>query len=1052
MNRYDAFISYSHQADDDVAPAIERALNRLGKPWYRRRAMRVYRDRTGMAANPDLWAAIQAALDESRWFVLLASPEAADSSWVGREVDHWRSKHGDDGEQRMVVVVTAGSWDWDDEADDFNWDRSSALPRSLSGAFKSVPAIVSLVPEEDYAEADLDDPRFRSQMASVAAAIRDVPKDVLEGEDLHQHRRTMRVAWGAAVGFAALALVASAAGISALANASQARADRSEARRSEARAQAQADAAEAVLAAMDSPALAIELALEAARRSDSPTVRSAMLAVSQEARRLVRALEYPEDAAGQPLSDAAFSLDGTRLMAWGPSQDEGRSYLQVWRLDRVGTVFSGMVDVRVLQQVVALGDDTVAACTDRGPATIRFGDDSASLNVLDDDWDVQATSCSLVEFAGGVVFQHAPRSSRGDRALYLDRRGTATTVEAVDTVSAHFGSQSALLTGPGGITVASPDGVQHVSATPTHVSRYGDARGRFLVGLERARWALVEPSIAGHQIRELPVPPSAVDVVPIIDYEGLSADAAWVTADEIVGWTRGPQTIQVRDTQIDPRFAGTGVHLEPLSNTRFVVVVGNTATILDAPTTPSLAQALGRSAGWVPTTIDAAVGSMDTMTATEAIAGRCANHHRVVLNADDPVHGHLVIGDALEPVRLEGGALLTDDCKLLDVGESLSAFDQSGEASLIRGEYVADGLAVSPATNEVAIVRAGRPVEVLSIAPTADLARPWTFQDAPADPLADAFGERTVYVRGNANDVELVVAERTGEIASVPLPSDAALVATRPDGAAGLVETPAGERLLVAIDGDIGQVDPACRSGDIHYVPGADFTSEIRAAEAQVPVVQREDGAVDCRDGSRHNLGRAPLEVLSYEIASDKGRLVTRRPGRSPTVTTWQRAEPASIRSIEAPAGSDDTVYRFDERADHLVTREPGSRGLTVYRRHDGGWSIAATVASGLGTIADAALVDQGTLLLVVADSGGFELFDTLTGRRVTYDIEPVRGPRRVRSISSARVVNHHLYANLDARYDTTGTSIVAGLDIPVGIQALTYQLCELYRAPSCPT
>ena len=36
--RLDAFISYSHVADGDLAPALRRGLHQLGKPWYRTRA------------------------------------------------------------------------------------------------------------------------------------------------------------------------------------------------------------------------------------------------------------------------------------------------------------------------------------------------------------------------------------------------------------------------------------------------------------------------------------------------------------------------------------------------------------------------------------------------------------------------------------------------------------------------------------------------------------------------------------------------------------------------------------------------------------------------------------------------------------------------------------------------------------------------------------------------------------------------------------------------------------------------------------------------------
>ncbi|TMK54811.1 MAG: TIR domain-containing protein, partial [Actinobacteria bacterium] len=86
---YDAFISYSHASDDALAPRLQAALQRLGKQWYGRRALHVFRDRTGLAVSPHLWSSICAALDDSRFFILLASPDAARSDWVGREVERW---------------------------------------------------------------------------------------------------------------------------------------------------------------------------------------------------------------------------------------------------------------------------------------------------------------------------------------------------------------------------------------------------------------------------------------------------------------------------------------------------------------------------------------------------------------------------------------------------------------------------------------------------------------------------------------------------------------------------------------------------------------------------------------------------------------------------------------------------------------------------------------------------------------------------------------------------------------------------------------------------
>jgi hypothetical protein len=62
---YNAFVSYSHAADAKLAPAIQRALHAFAKPWYKLRALRVFRDKTSLSANPALWDAIEQALSQS---------------------------------------------------------------------------------------------------------------------------------------------------------------------------------------------------------------------------------------------------------------------------------------------------------------------------------------------------------------------------------------------------------------------------------------------------------------------------------------------------------------------------------------------------------------------------------------------------------------------------------------------------------------------------------------------------------------------------------------------------------------------------------------------------------------------------------------------------------------------------------------------------------------------------------------------------------------------------------------------------------------------------
>ena len=79
----------AHAADGALAPALHDGLRRLAKPWNRRSALHIFHNQTGLSTSPHLWSSIERALDSANWFVLLASPEAAQSEWVNRELAHW---------------------------------------------------------------------------------------------------------------------------------------------------------------------------------------------------------------------------------------------------------------------------------------------------------------------------------------------------------------------------------------------------------------------------------------------------------------------------------------------------------------------------------------------------------------------------------------------------------------------------------------------------------------------------------------------------------------------------------------------------------------------------------------------------------------------------------------------------------------------------------------------------------------------------------------------------------------------------------------------------
>ncbi len=237
---FNGFISYSHAADGRLAPAVQRGLHRLAKPWHRRRALWIFRDQTGLSVTPALWSSIQAALDGSDYFVLLASPEAARSQWVNREIEHWITTKSAD---QILPVVTDGAWAWDQEARDFTED-STAVPAALRGVFAEEPLFLDLRWARGTEHLSLQHSRFRDAIAQLAAPMHGVSKDELEGEDVRQHRRARRLRSGGVATLVVLTLLATLTGMSAVRNAERARNAAAEALRQQRVAEEQRGSAE----------------------------------------------------------------------------------------------------------------------------------------------------------------------------------------------------------------------------------------------------------------------------------------------------------------------------------------------------------------------------------------------------------------------------------------------------------------------------------------------------------------------------------------------------------------------------------------------------------------------------------------------------------------------------------------------------------------------------------------------------------------------------------------------------------------------------------------
>jgi WD40 repeat protein len=154
------------------------------------RALTIFRDETDLSAAPDLWRVIEAALSMSEYFVFMASPTAASSKWVRKEVDFWLTNRSS---STILIVLTDGEIVWSDECQDFDWKKTDALPDNLRGQFKAEPLYIDVRQSRTADDLTLANPQFKERIARLAATLHDRRIGDMIGEDVRQHRRTIRI-------------------------------------------------------------------------------------------------------------------------------------------------------------------------------------------------------------------------------------------------------------------------------------------------------------------------------------------------------------------------------------------------------------------------------------------------------------------------------------------------------------------------------------------------------------------------------------------------------------------------------------------------------------------------------------------------------------------------------------------------------------------------------------------------------------------------------------------------------------------------------------------
>lgn len=196
--RYDGFISYKHGRRERLAHCLEHQLGRFAKPLFRVRALKLFLDQGELHAALDLRERLEQALADSNQLVVLACPEWASSGWCQMELDWWLEHRGTDG---LLIVLVEGDITWG--RGDFDWSRTTALPRSLEGCFSGEPLWMDA--RGPFAM-NMDDVRFRDLVVRLSAALHGKTVDELDGQALRDHRRSVTRAVVAALVLAILGL------------------------------------------------------------------------------------------------------------------------------------------------------------------------------------------------------------------------------------------------------------------------------------------------------------------------------------------------------------------------------------------------------------------------------------------------------------------------------------------------------------------------------------------------------------------------------------------------------------------------------------------------------------------------------------------------------------------------------------------------------------------------------------------------------------------------------------------------------------------------------
>lgn len=216
--KYAAFISYKHGACSSFSASLANALAKYGLAFWQRRR-RVFRDEDYISAGDDLPEIIKDSLKGSGCLILLASPEAAQSPWVRKELDEWCNKLGRG--ERIIIVHLSGTIAKQDD-DSIDWEKTDALPAELKSHLPPNPVYVDMRWALVRETLNLAFQDFRRDVNRIVAAIIGRPPAELGLEAFRTYQRSRRIIWAASITGVLLSVAAGFSLVSAYLNAERA--------------------------------------------------------------------------------------------------------------------------------------------------------------------------------------------------------------------------------------------------------------------------------------------------------------------------------------------------------------------------------------------------------------------------------------------------------------------------------------------------------------------------------------------------------------------------------------------------------------------------------------------------------------------------------------------------------------------------------------------------------------------------------------------------------------------------------------------------------------